>query len=99
MDYCLVIAAFQKAELHGKGLVPAALFDPQPFFLESEVEWGRSAPSNLLLPVCFHHAKHSLDTDCFQFCSIFTALHRYYTVLNVYYSQVLLNGWILFLIS
>ena len=90
MDYCLAIAAFQKAELHGQGLVPAALFGPQPFFLENEVEWGRSHPSNLLLPVCFQHA---------QFCSIFTAHHRYYTVFNIYYSQVLVNGWLLFLIS
>lgn len=66
MDYCLAIASFQKAELHCKGLVPAALFGPQPFFLENEVEWGRPDPSNVLLPVCFWLAKHSLDTDCFS---------------------------------
>lgn len=96
MDYCLVVAAFQKAELHGKGLVPAALFGPQPFFLENEVEWGRSDPSNLLLPVVF--ITQSIHWTLIAFSSAPSSLHfRYYCTL--YYSQVLINGCLLFLIS
>lgn len=93
VDRCLVES---RAAWYGAG--PCCSLWSPPLFLENEIEWGRSDPSNLLLPVRFQQAKHSLDTDCFWFSSIFTALNRYYTALSVYYSQVLINGW-LFLVS